>query len=330
MWPSELTDSIFGCVKSQVLYACHGLGVFQYLIGQGRAQARDAARALSCDEANLTRLMNAACTLGLLTEAQGNYFVPPSLSQYLDKKSEKYCGGFIRHMQGAAYGQLAQLPDVVKSGRGPWEEGHSPFDELYSNESQTREFITAMWNIGFDAAKELVGRIDLSGHKTLIDLGGASGSFSVAALRRFPNLEATIFDLAPVAKYADETARMYDLRGRLRFQAGDFWRDDYPQGDVYVFGYILSDWLSEEGSMLLKKARDRMSSGKVIILEKLFDDNKTNGPQTTAMADISMMIETRGKHRTAQEYIEMLNEAGIHEVSVVRSSGDKHMIVGHV
>jgi len=274
--------------------------------------------------------MNAACTLGLLTEAQGDYFVPPSLTEYLDRQSEKYCGGFIRHMQGATYGQLAQLPDAVRSGRGPWEEGHSPFDELYSNESQTREFITAMWNIGFDAAKELVGRVDLSGNKRLIDLGGASGSFSVAALRRFPNLEATIFDLAPVAKYADETARRYDLSGRLGFVAGDFWRDDYPQGDVYVFGYILSDWLSEEGSSLLKKARERMSSGKVIILEKLFDDDKTNGPQTTAMADISMMIETRGRHRTAQEYVEMLNEAGINEVSVVRSSGDKHMIVGQV
>jgi trans-aconitate methyltransferase len=233
-------------------------------------------------------------------------------------------------MQGATYGQLAQLPDVVKSGHGRWDGGHSPFDKLYSDEGQTREFITAMWNIGFGAAGDLVRQIDLSPNKMLVDIGGASGSFSVAALKRFPNLHATIFDLAPIGKYVDETRRLYDLGSRLHFKAGDFWRDDYPEADVYVFGYILSDWVDEEGRMLLKKTRDRMSTGKVIILEKLFDDNQSKGPQTTAMADISMMIETRGKHRTAQEYIQMLNDAGIDDISVIRSSGDKHMIVGQI
>jgi hypothetical protein len=39
-----------GSIKSQVLYACHDLGVFQYLIEEGGAQARDAASACSCDE----------------------------------------------------------------------------------------------------------------------------------------------------------------------------------------------------------------------------------------------------------------------------------------
>jgi hypothetical protein len=330
MWPNEITENIFGCVKSQVFYACHDLGVFQYLIEEARGSAEGTSKALSCDEGNLARLMNAACTLGLLVETQGLYSVKPQLAEYLDKRSERYCGGFIRHMQGSTYKQLRHLPAVVKSGRGLWTEEDSPFDKLYGEESLAREFITAMWNIGFGAAMELVDRIDLSSHETLVDIGGASGSFSVAALKRFPNLSATIFDLAPVGKYVDETRRLYDLESRLCFKPGDFWRDDYPEGDVYVFGYILSDWTAEEGNRLLKKARDRMSSGKIIILEKLFDDNKSRGPQTTAMADITMMVETRGMHRTAQEYIQMLNEAAIDDVSVIRSSGDKHMIVGQV
>jgi O-methyltransferase domain/Dimerisation domain len=330
MWPSEITENIFGCVKSQVFYVCHDLGVFQYLIEEACGSAEGLSKALSCDEGNLARLMNAACTLGLLVETQGRYSVNPSLAEYLDKRSERYCGGFIGHMHGSTYEQLRHLSATVKSGQGFWNGEDSPFDKLYGEESLAREFITAMWNIGFGAAMELVDRIDLSSHAMLVDIGGASGSFSVAALKRFPNLSATIFDLAPVGKYADETRRTYDLESRLRFKHGDFWRDDYPEGDVYVFGYILSDWTTEEGIKLLQKARDRMSGGKIIILEKLFDDIKSRGPQTTAMADITMMVETRGMHRTAQEYIQMLNDAAIGAVSVIRSTGDKHMIVGQV
>jgi hypothetical protein len=43
-----------------------------------------------------------------------------------------------------------------------------------------------------------------------------------------------------------------------------------------------------------------------------------------------MMVETRGKYWTAQEYIQMLKGAGISDMGVVRSSGDKYMVVGQV
>lgn len=331
MWPSEITEAIFGCVKTQLLYALHELRVIQGLIEDGPANIKSIASETKCNQAYLERLINCACVVGILEEYGGLYSVPPHLSPFLDSRSEQHCGGFLRHMSGTTYSQLASLVDVVRSGVGNWDYGHSPFDQLYSTESQTGEFLQAMWSIGIGPARELVRHVDLGTARMLVDIGGGSGSFSVAALDQWEGLRATVFDLPPVGLHLERISREQRLMDRLQFEPGDFWRDEYPEGDVYVFGYILSDWTDLEGVELLRKAVKCIKGcGTVLILEKLFDEDKLKGPVPTSMADISMMVETRGRHRTASEYSCMLKQAGVRDVKVVRSSGDKHMIVGAV
>ena len=50
-------------------------------------------------------------------------------------------------------------------------------------------------------------------------------------------------------------------------------------------------------------------------------------PFTTAMMNLNMLLETYGKHRSAVEYTKWLNEIGFRNCKIVRSSGEKHMIV---
>lgn len=331
MWPNEITESIFGCVKTQLLYALHELGVIQYLIEYGPECISSVASETECNHASLERLINCACSVGILEEQDGIYSVPTRLSPYLDNRSEQHCGGFLRHMGGTTYSKLGSLVDVVKSGVGNWDNGDSPFDQLYSTESQTGEFLQAMWSIGIGPARELVRHVDFGTARMLVDIGGGSGSFSVAALDQWEALQSIVFDLPPVGLHLERISSEHGLVGRLRFEPGDFWCDEYPEGDVYVFGYILSDWTDLEGVELIRKAVRRIRGcGKVLILEKLFDEDKSKGPIPTSMADISMMVETRGRHRTASDYSRMLIKAGVGDVVVVRSTGDKHMIVGSV
>jgi tRNA A58 N-methylase Trm61 len=45
---------------------------------------------------------------------------------------------------------------------------------------------------------------DFSQHRRVLDLGGGTGSFLVALLRRYQNLEATLFEVPDVAAIARE------------------------------------------------------------------------------------------------------------------------------
>ena len=330
MWPKALYDGMFGCVRSQVLYACHTLGLFQYLITHPSEPVQTIADHLGCDASFLGRLVAAACTMGLLSQDDRGYRVPCDLLRYLDQRSQDYCGDFILHLAHSTYAKLAHLPNVVCVGPEATADQSAPFASIYADKCATEAFLGAMWNLGFAAAQEHVAQLDLGSYHHLIDVGGASGSFSVAALQRAPGLVATIFDLPPVERYISQVGARYGLADRLHFVPGDFWSDELPAGDVYVFGYILSDWTDEECVFLLQKARVQLDGrrGLIVVLEKLYEENPCDGPEATAVADITMMVETRGRHRTASKYKEMLAAAGVADCEVHYSNGDKHMIVG--
>jgi hypothetical protein len=79
---------------------------------------------------------------------------------------------------------------------------------------------------------------------------------------------------------------------------------------------------------LLKKVYSCLpQKGLLLILEKLFDEDK-NGSVETAMMNLAMLLETWGKHYSGSEYIEWLQEMGFHHCKVIRSSGEKHLIIG--
>jgi O-methyltransferase domain len=63
-------------------------------------------------------------------------------------------------------------------------------------------------------------------------------------------------------------------------------------------------------------------------MERLFDDGR-RGPISTAVMNLEMQVETRGRHRTTAEYHEMLTVAGFVNPEIRRSSRDKHLVIGH-
>ncbi|MFD8663547.1 methyltransferase [Streptomyces globisporus] len=116
---------------------------------------------------------------------------------------------------------------------------------------------------------------------------------------------------------------------RLDFVGGDFFADELPHGDCLAFGYILSDWDDDTCVTLLEKAyRACEAPGRVLIMDRLFDDDRS-GPLATAAMNLVMHIEMAGRHRTAAEFVALLERAGFGGCEVRRGSGEKHLVIGH-
>ena len=82
------------------------------------------------------------------------------------------------------------------------------------------------------------------------------------------------FDLPVVEKEFVDYVGSHNLSGRLRFLAGDFFRDPLPRADVLIMSRILHDRDVSTRAVLIGKAFEALpAGGALIISETLIDDS---------------------------------------------------------
>ncbi|MFM6589809.1 MAG: methyltransferase [Microcystis panniformis] len=334
MMPSEIKNSMYGFMMSHVLFVGDETGIFDYLAQGGFYTTEELAEVADVKSSALERLLLGSVAIGLVQKQANTYGMPEHLRPFLQKKSPEYCGESFSHFREISTHIFPYLKEALKEDKPQWKyilgdlQDASPFAELYNNSQRIKNFLASMWGMGYTPAKELVEKYPLDKHQTLVDIGGGSGSFSIAALEKYPTLNAIVFDLPNVRFFLEDKCAEHQLADRLKFVAGDFFKEDLPHGDVYVLGYILSDWNREDGTKLLKKIFDSLpEGGTIFIVEKLFNEDK-NGPVETAMMNLSMLLETWGQHYSGSDYIFWLEKVGFQNCQVIRSSGEKHLVVG--
>ncbi|WKX74039.1 methyltransferase [Streptomyces sp. XD-27] len=329
MIPANLERAVYGMYATHALRVADRHGVFGHLTRHSGDSAEKIAAALAADEDTLERLLLVLSSFGVLDAEGGRYALAAGVRPYIDRDDPRYLMGFVEHLIGDTADQFGRLSGYLHAGKAETDrDAPAPFDALYRDEESVGRFLNAMWSLSHHVSHELAALADLSDCRQLIDVGGASGPFSVAALHAFPQLRSTVFDLPQVGPYLAARATEHKLGDRLDFAAGDFFRAPLPAGDCFAFGYILSDWDDETCAALLRKAYEAcLPGGRILIMERLFDDDR-GGPLATAVMNLSMHFETRGRHRTAAEYLDLLRHAGFADGTVRRSSGDKHLIIG--
>jgi hypothetical protein len=329
MPPTALQNAVYGVYATTAVHLAYKHGVFTFLTEQ-EAPTDKIAAGLGLDEDTLDRLLVLLDSLGIIERNEhGDYRIPADTVPFLDPASPRSVGGFVSHVMNSTVERLPHLDAYLTAGKTAVDAAlPAPFDVMYGTPQLTDEFVTAMWQLTYDVSRELAPMAGLAGAGHLVDVGGASGPFCVAALESAPGLRATVFELPEVGPYVAATVERYRLQGRLGFVAGDFHRDEFPPADVVAFGYILSGWTDDLGLELLRKAyRACTDGGRVLVMDRLFDQDR-RGPLPTAVMNLSMHVEAKGRHRTAAEYVALLESAGFTGCEVHRSTQDKHLIVG--
>ncbi|MGW7520516.1 methyltransferase [Streptomyces sp. NPDC054796] len=331
MLPSNLEKTLFGVIATPVLHLADRHHVFSHLAANGPSTARDIATELGVDEDTLERILLVLTAFEVIRRTPtGHYSLPETVRPFVDPDDERYIGGFVTHLVEETASRMPQLDAYLRHGKDSVDSPEpQPFASLYRSDQATRAFLNAMWDLSFAPSRELAALVGLAGTAHLVDVGGAGGPFAVAALHASPTLRATVFDLPRVQPYLEETRTAYGLGDRLAFVPGDFFTDDFPEGDCIAFGYILSDWPDHECLQLLRKAhRACQDHGRVLVMDRLFDDHR-QGPLATSAMNLTMHLETRGRHRTADEFTGLLTKAGFAHCETHRSSGDKHVVIGY-
>lgn len=326
---------MFGFIASQTLFVSHRLKLFDNLDEHGPSTCQEIAASTGLPSGSLERLLISAVCIGLLEKEGGCYRLNESLAPYLTLKGEKYQGGMFSHYSNASYPLFSYLEDAVRENRPQWNKISAARevtciyqDFVYAESAATREFLETMWASGYFDSLDLCEKFSFTGFTKLVDLGGATGSFCIAALQKNAGLTAVVMDLAPVESYAVQAFIENECQQRADFRVGDIFNDVLPDGDIYAIGYVLSDWPEERCRGLIRKAYKALPpGGLIVILEKFFNKDKT-GPFLTGMLNLTMLLEMNGQHRSVDEYTEWLQSAGFSDMTAIYSTGEKHMLVG--
>ncbi len=309
-------------MRSRILLTAFDLGIFTAL-AKSPASAAEAAALVKADERAVDRLLCALCVLGLVEKTDGLYANAPASATYLVKGGERYMGE-LGHMSDL-FESWASLTEAVRAGGAV-----RPHRFEDQDEEQAETFITAMHNISKPQAPILAEKLDLSGARRLLDVGGGSGAYSIALARKYPTLSCTVFDVPTVRPIALRYAAEAGLEGRVDVVEGDYMSDSLGAGyDAVLFSAIVHINGPKENAWLMKKAFDALEpGGKVIVRDFIMDEERTT-PARGAIFSLNMLVNvSRGDSYTAGEIAQWLSAAGFGNVSRIDLNPETAAMVG--
>ncbi len=293
-----------------------------------RATADELAAVLNADLRGTTVLLDAMVGLGYFTKsADAVYSVAEPFVEFLDNRNPKTFIPMLRHM-GTCIRTWTQLAWVVQSGT-PAQKQSSILGPLEDNVS----FILAMNSIGRLLASPVFAEIKKAGILTgafrFIDIGGASGTYTLAMLEAFPESTGTIFDLPVGIQEARKRFVETPLSPRVSFAEGDFYRDEFPNGFdfAWISAIIHQHGRKESRDLYAKAFRALNSQGKVAVRDFVMNPQRT-APEAGTLFGINMLVNTKtGMVYTFDEIREDLESVGFVNVRLAVPSDTMSAVV---
>ncbi|MDO4584560.1 MAG: methyltransferase dimerization domain-containing protein, partial [Planctomycetia bacterium] len=176
-----------GYQASCILGAACELNLFSALIhAEEPLSAEELARQLRWDERGTKVLLDALCSLSLLSRTEGKYAVLPEFCEILDENHPQTMVPMIRHTMGCLR-QWSQLAWTVKAGIPA-----PSHNSLLGAREDNRSFVLGMHSLAVRTIPGLMEKMreaEILHFRKILDLGGASGSWLWAFLAHYTHLQ---------------------------------------------------------------------------------------------------------------------------------------------
>jgi hypothetical protein len=270
--------------QSAALFAAIELGVFT-AISRGADTVAALAARLRIPPRQAERLLTALAAMTLLKRDGERFANAPDVERFLVEDSSRYAGPWMLFgkPRWEAWGSLAErLRSADERRLGEYES---------FTVDDARRYHRATASIGRGAARRFVREVDLSHRRLLLDLGGGSGAYSIAAAERFAGLRAIVLELPPVVPVAREFIAEAGAEKRVSAETCDFTRDPLPAGaDVALMASNLPQYAPEIVAAVIAKVFDALlPGGEFHLVGEALDDDRA-GPLDPALWGLNEAI----------------------------------------
>jgi hypothetical protein len=312
-----------GFMASRILLSGAELDLFT-LLAQEPLTAEEIVAATKTGHRGIEILLDALSSLGFLEKKDGRYQVAPSVACLLSGTAPDSILPMILHM-ATVWQNWSQLTDIVLGKTTPGLKAKGALAE-----DNRKAFIGAMHVVASKAAPEVVAAINPGKACRLLDVGGGSGTYTLAMLSGKPEMRGTLFDLPPVIEMARDRVQSADMLDRIELVTGDFYKEELPPGhDLALLSAIIHQSSYEQNEELYGKVyRALDAGGRIVIRDHVMSADRTQ-PLEGALFAVNMLAGTKGgRTYTFDEIKEGLTAVGFRRINLIQTKGMFSLVEG--
>jgi len=300
-------------MKSRVLLTAAELDLFTRL-DEKPGTAPKLAAETGLNERALTRILDALAAFQLLNKQGGLYNLAEQGKFYSSHHPETVLP-MIRHMNHL-WDKWGQLTNIVRDGVGADRDSGIQVED----DDDWNSFIDAMHVVGRHLSQQIADAYDAGRFRRLLDIGGGSGTYTIAFLNKNPGMSAVLFDFAKVLPLAQARIGAAGLAEHVELMAGDFYTDPLPAGcDLALLSAIIHQNSPDENVALYRKIWQALEPGGVVLIRDYIMDESRTAPAPGALFAINMLVATKGGGTyTFAETRAALEQAGFGGVRLAR------------
>lgn len=314
--PQSILDLARNFMESRILLTGSELNLFT-LLAADPLSAGEITDKIRGNLRPVTILLDALTAMDLLVKEGGKYHCPAPVSSLLSQDSPHSVLPMINHM-AHLWQRWSGLTNII-FGSPP------PTPPAAKQEEEMRAFIGAMHTIAARLAPAIAAAVNPGTARNLLDVGGASGTYTLAFLLTSPRMKATLFDKPDVIEMARQRLEEAGVLARVTLVGGDFYRDELPAGHDLVFVSAIIHQNSPEQNIDLysKILRALKSGGRIVIRDHVMEPDRTR-PRDGAIFAVNMLVGTSGGNTYTYEEIRSgLSQAGFVRIRLLQKG--EHM-----
>lgn len=311
----EISRIAYGFIGSKALFSALNFDLFGRLAA-GAVTFEELAQQSGIAPNRLRTMLAALTALGLVVRDGDGYRNAPASERYLVRGAPAYFGDYYRfQIDRQLYPALLHL-DAGIAGDAE----HLAFDSfagLTGDAAEADAFTRAQHSGSIGPALTLARSFDLQGARTLLDVAGGSGAFSIVLCQRYPGLKATVLDFPNVIDVAQRFVKEARLQDRIGFLRGDAVETAWPDGqDVVLMSYLLSAVAESSFPLLFNKAWNSLRPGGLLLIHDFMLHDDETGPSAAALFFLQYLsYRVDGISFSAADLAPQLERAGFAGVS---------------
>lgn len=319
-----MEELVGGYRLTQMIYVVAELGIVDRLETTGPQSADALAAACGAHAPSLYRVLRALAGAGVMHEdAAGRFTATEAGRLLLRDRPDSLRPWVIDYGQPWWWQPWGRLLHTVRTGETAFTAVHGRefFDWLRAHPEELARFNAHMTAMTAATATAVAERCDLAGIDVAIDVAGGHGGLLAALLEREPRLTGVLFDLPEVVAGAGPVLEARGVAARVGCLGGNFFESVPGGGDLYLLKDIVHDWDDERALAILRNCRAAMpAAARLALVERVIEPGNAAAP--AKLLDVSMMVLTGGRERSAADYARLLDQAGLRlrQVTPTRSA----------